>query len=129
MTAVAGAGVGFLVAPAAATLPCPRPRACWPRWLMHLLFDAPGLAIIVRVGVNFAVVAVLYLLLRHAYLDRARSLLADWTAAGVISLDEQTGLLRRRRWGGLPKPGSAAERDRLRARHGELVTDLDRAAA
>ena len=128
MTAVAGAGVGFLVARGRdATLPA---AACLlAAMVMHLLFDAPGLAIIVRVGVNFAVVAGLYLVLRHAYLDRARSLLAAWAAAGVISLDEETGLLRRRRWGGLAKPGSGAERDRLRVRHRELVADLDRAAA
>ncbi len=108
---------------------CPPRRCLLAAMAMHLLFDAPGLAIIVRVGVNFAVVAGLYLLLRHAYLDRARSLLAGWAEAGVISPDEQTGLLRRRRWGGLEKPGSVAERDRLRTRHRELVADLDRAAA
>ena len=128
MTAVAGAGVGLLVArgrqdalPAAACL--------LGAMAMHLLFDAPGLAIIVRVGVNLAAVTGLYLLLRHAYLDRARRLLAGWAAAGVISTEEQTGLLRRRRWAGLARPGSGAERGRLRARHRALVTDLDRAAA
>ncbi len=75
MTAVAGAGVGFLVArgrdaavPAAACLLA--------AMSMHLIFDAPGLVLIAKVGVNFAVVAGLYLVLRHAYLDRARSLLA-----------------------------------------------------
>jgi RsiW-degrading membrane proteinase PrsW (M82 family) len=128
MTAVAGAGVGLLVArgrhdalPAAACL--------LGAMAMHLLFDAPGLAIIVRVGVNLAAVTGLYLVLRHAYLDRARSLLAGWAAAGVISTEEQTGLLRRRRWAGLARPSSGAERGRLRARHRALVTDLDRAAA
>jgi protease PrsW len=128
MTAVAGAGVGLLVARGrAAGLPA---TACLlGAMAMHLLFDAPGLAIIVRVAVNLAAVVGLYLVLRHAYLHRARSQLAGWAAAGVISAEEQTGLLRRRRWGGLARPSSEVERGRLRARHRELVTDLDRAAA
>jgi len=128
MTAVAGAGVGFLVArgrdgglPAAACLLA--------AMAMHLLFDAPRVTIIVKVGVNFVAVAGLYLALRHAYLDRARSQLAGWAAAGVISTEEQTGLLRRRRWGGLAKPRPGAERDRLQVRQRELLAELDREAA
>jgi protease PrsW len=128
MTAVAGAGAGFIVArgrhgvmPAVACLVA--------AMTMHLIFDAPGLTLIFKVGVNFATVAGFYLVLRHAYLGRARSLLAGWAEAGVISLDEQTGLLRRRRWGGMVKPGSEAERGQLRSRQRELVTDLDREAA
>jgi protease PrsW len=128
MTAVAGAGVGFVVARGRhGALPA---LACLlAAMTMHLLFDAPGLTLIFKVGVNFAAVAGLYLVLRHAYIGRARSLLAGWADAGVISLDEQTGLLRRRRWGGLVKPGSEADRGRLRSRQRELVADLDRESA
>ena len=44
---------------------------------MHLLFDAPwGMAIEIRVAVNFAIAASLYLMLSSAFLRRAREHLA-----------------------------------------------------
>ena len=89
MTAVAGAGVGYLAArglhrgapPAAACLAV--------AMAMHLLFDAPGpgLLILLKVLLNFVVVLAFYLMLRRGYraglgprwpgtLPRARSLLS-----------------------------------------------------
>jgi protease PrsW len=128
MTAVAGAGVGYVVARGRDGV-LPAVACLLGAMAMHLLFDAPGLAIILKVAVNFAVVAGLYIAVRHAYLDRARSLLAEWAAAGAISAEEQDGMLGRRRWGGLAVPGAGAERDRLRARQHELLAELDRAVA
>jgi protease PrsW len=131
MTGVAGAGIGYLVA---------RRRgahqgsvliaiACLlGAMAMHLLFDAPRLAIAVKVALNLVVVAVLYVFLRNAYQSRAREVLADWATAGIISHDEEATLLsRRRRRRELATASTTAERSRLAARQGALLADLERA--
>jgi RsiW-degrading membrane proteinase PrsW (M82 family) len=133
MTAVAGAGVGYIVAhlrggerggvlPAVACLLV--------AMAMHLIFDAPQLATGIKVGVNFAIVVVLYLLLSNAYLDRAHHLLAAWAAAGKIAPDESATLLsRRRRHRELATAATASERSWLAARQRALLADIERVAA
>ena len=133
MTAVAGAGVGYIVARlrgaehggVLAGVAC-----LLTAMAMHLLFDAPQLAIAIKVGVNFAIVLVLYLLLSNAYLGRAHRVGADWTSAGIITADESAILLSRwRRRRELAGAATASERGRLAARQAALLTDIERAAA
>jgi protease PrsW len=98
MTAVAGAGVGYLTARGL--------RGGWPRaaaclaaaMAMHLLFDAPapGAVILLKVLLNFAVVLVLYLHLQRGYRARARAALARRVAAGAVPGVEAPTLLTRR---------------------------------
>jgi protease PrsW len=133
MTAVAGAGVGYVVArlrgaehggllPAVACL--------LGAMAMHLIFDAPQLATGIKVGVNLAVVVVLYLLLSNAYLRRAHRALADWARAGTISPHEAAVLLsRRRRHGELTRAATPSERSLLAARQQALLADVERTAA
>ncbi len=132
MTAVAGAGVGYIVArlrgaehggvlPAVACL--------LTAMAMHLLFDAPQLAIAIKVGVNFAVVVALYLLLSNAYLSRARQALRDWTAAGAVTPDESATVLSRRCRRQALARATTAERPVLAARQQDLLADVERAAA
>ncbi len=115
MTAVAGAGVGYIVARlrgaehggVLAGIAC-----LLTAMAMHLLFDAPQLAIAIKVGVNFAIVLVLYLLLSNAYLGRAHRVGADWTSAGIISPDESAILFSRwRRRRELAGAATASERE------------------
>jgi RsiW-degrading membrane proteinase PrsW (M82 family) len=132
MTAVAGAGVGYIVAQLrdaehGGVLPA---VACLLTAMsMHLLFDAPQLAIGIKVGLNFTIVVVLYLLLSNAYLSRARDALRNWAKAGAIAPDEAAMVLSRlRRRRALARAG-AAERALLAARQQDLVADVERAAA
>jgi protease PrsW len=133
MTGVAGAGIGYLVRRRRGALEVsvlPAIACLLGAMAMHLLFDAPQPAIAVKVALNLAAVVVLYLFLSHDYLSRARTVLADWTAAGNISHDEEASLLsRRRRRRELARAGTSAERSRLAARQGALLADLERAAA
>jgi protease PrsW len=156
MTAVAGAGAGFLiqyvrrrrVVSAAgdggySAGEAGRRRAAEPgRGLlaaagcvavavgMHLLFDAPAVPIEIKVAVNFAVAASLYLVLSSTFLNRARQLLAARAEAGLMSpADAGSILSRRRRRQELRQTRARAERDRLRARHQQILTQLDAEAA
>jgi protease PrsW len=133
MTAVAGAGVGYIVArlrgadhggflPAVACL--------LTAVAMHLVFDAPDLATVIKVGVNFAIVIGLYVLLSNAYLGRAHQALAASAAAGNISGEESAMVLsRRRRRRELAMAATAADRRRLAVRQAELLANMERAAA
>jgi protease PrsW len=133
MTAVAGAGVGYVVArlrgaehggflPAAACL--------LTAVGMHLVFDAPEIATVLKVGVNFAIVIGLYVLLSNAYLGRAHQALTAFAAAGNISGEESAALLSRwRRRRELAATANAADRRRLAVRQAELLADIERAAA
>jgi protease PrsW len=133
MTAVAGAGVGYIVARLRGAEHggvLPGVACLLTAMAMHLLFDAPRLAIVIKVGVNFAIVLVLYLLLSNAYLGRAHQVEAGWTAAGIITSDESAILLSR--WGRrreLAGAATASERERLAARQAALLTDVEQAAA
>jgi protease PrsW len=98
---------------------------------MHFFFDAPGdLAIAIKVAVNFAIAAALYLMLRTAFLRRARKHLAAAAAAGLVGTAEAGSVLsRRRRRRQLRRIQAPAERDRLRARQRDILTELDAEAA
>jgi RsiW-degrading membrane proteinase PrsW (M82 family) len=157
MTAVAGAGAGYLIlhtrrrrlirdasrASAAGRQPADAhaagpgyglllaAAACLAAAVgMHLLFDAPAVAIELKVAANFAVVAILYLLLSSAFLRRARELLAAAAAAGLVSTaDAGSVLSRRRRRQELRRIHLPAERDKLRRRQQDILTELDAEAA
>ena len=149
MTAVAGAGVGYLVLhsrrsrlarengqagdgrpdrAAAGLLPA---VACVLAAVgMHLLFDAPVLPIEIKVALNFVLVATLYLLLRRAFLRRARRLLAARAAAGLVSpADAASVLSRRRRRADLRKVQAEPERDRMRTRQLQILAEVSAEAA
>ena len=97
---------------------------------MHLLFDAPAVAIELKVAVNFALAATLYLLLSSAFLHRARGLLAAAAAAGLVSSASASSVLsRRRRRQELLRIQAPAERDELRARQQDILAELDAEAA
>jgi protease PrsW len=157
MTAVAGAGAGYLIlytrrrrlireagragyacqqsanAPAARLGfgPLLAAAACLFAALgMHLLFDAPSVAVQLKVAVNFALAAILYLLLSSAFLHRARELLAAAAAAGLVSSREAGSVLsRRRRRQELRQIHPLAERDKLRERQQDILAELDAEAA
>ena len=97
MTAVAGAGVGYLAARGLRG-GAPRAAACLAAaMVMHLLFDAPapGAAILLKIAINFVVVLVFYLQLRRGYRARARAALARHVAAGAVPGVEAPALLAR----------------------------------
>ncbi|WP_433336875.1 PrsW family intramembrane metalloprotease [Spirillospora sp. CA-294931] len=99
MSAVAGTAVGFLAA--RGTRGIPQAVALLAAALaMHAFFDAPLLVFpagfLVKVAIDFAVVAVLFLALRRGYLDRARRVLAADVAAGEVTPHEAMSLLKRR---------------------------------
>jgi protease PrsW len=144
MTAVAGAGIGYFVASGrrdhrgyAASQAAPRRRGvlaavtCLITAMgMHLLFDAPGVSVEIEVGVNFVIVATLYLVLRYSFMKRARELLDGRAAAGVIGQSERYSVLsRRRRRHELRGAASQADQDRLQQRQREILAELERAAA
>jgi hypothetical protein len=94
---------------------------------MHFLFDAPGgLAIAIKVAVNFAIAAALYLMLSTAFLRRARQHLAVAAAAGLVGTAEAGSVLsRRRRRQQLRRIPAPAERELLRARQRDILAELD----
>jgi protease PrsW len=131
MTAVAGTGIGFLVARGRTRSGYLLALACLAAaMVMHALFDAPHPALAIKVVVNFVVVGVLYVLLADSYRARARSVLTRLAQAGAVSDDEAERLLSRRfRRDELRRAGSPAARDRLAARHEQLLADVEARAA
>jgi len=134
MTAVSGAGIGYLVALSA------RGRrnegialaiACLLLAMgMHLLFNAPHPPLPLKVGVNFVIISVLYLHVREAYLRRARRLLAGYAASGAITAGEAAGVLSRRyRRSQLQRITSAGERERLFRRQHQILDVIGDEAA
>ncbi len=97
MTAVAGAGVGYLAARGLRGGARPAAACLATAMAMHLLFDAPGpdLAIALKVLLNFAVVLALYLTLQRGYRARARAALARRVASGAVPAVEAPTLLTR----------------------------------
>ena len=133
MTAVAGAGIGYLVSYSrrrgrSGILPA---VACLLVAMgMHLLFDAPQVSVEIKVGVDFVIVAALYALLRHAFTERARELLDVWATAGDISPPEARAVLsRRRRRRELGRAASPVERYSLQQRQRETMAAVEREAA
>jgi protease PrsW len=132
MTAIAGAGVGYLVArrrgaEQGSVLPA---VACLLTAIaMHLIFDAPQIAEAIKVGLNFAIVVVVYLLLANAYVSRARGALAERVAAGTMSEREAASLLSRRRRRRELGQARAAERNALAAQQRSHLAEVEREAA
>jgi protease PrsW len=131
MTAVAGAGVGYLAA--RGLRGAAKPAACLAAaMIMHLLFDAPApaLAIVLKVLLNFVVVLAFYLTLQRGYRARARAALARHVAAGSVPAIEAPALLtrrsRRRRQRRVP-PGPV--RDEVVSRQLADLADIEREAA
>lgn len=131
-SAVAGAGVGYLVArrrgaehgSVLAAVACLLSAIA-----MHLIFDAPEIAEVIKVGLNFVIVLALYLLLTNAYLARARLALADGVAAGTISQGEAASLLSRRRRRRDLDQATPTERQLLVVQQCRHLADLEREAA
>ena len=131
MTAVAGTGIGCLVARGRGRSGYLLALACLAAaMLMHVLFDAPHPALAIKVAVNFVIVAVLYVLLADSYRGRARAVLTGLARAGAVTNEEAAHLLSRRfRRDEMRRAGSSAARDRLVARHEVLLTEIDERAA
>ncbi len=129
MTAVAGAGVGYLVRRGRAGLPAA--VACLlAAMAMHLLFDAPYVPELAKVGVNLVGVAALYLALRQGYLTRARGFLAEQVEAGALTRPQAEALASRRaRRRALWRAAPGAERERLQVRQERELSEVDAAAA
>jgi RsiW-degrading membrane proteinase PrsW (M82 family) len=132
MTAIAGAGAGYLVArrrgaPHGGVLPA---VACLlGAMAMHLIFDAPQVAEVIKVGLNFAIAVAVYLLLSNSYLRRARAALADSVAGQIISPGEAASLLSRRRRRRELDQVPAAARSTLAGQQRRHLADVDREAA
>jgi RsiW-degrading membrane proteinase PrsW (M82 family) len=132
MTAVAGAGVGYLAA-RGLRRGAPRAAACLATAMtMHLLFDAPGPGplILLKVLLNFVVVLALYVALQRGYRARARAALARRVAAGAVPAVEAPTLLprrrRRRRQRAVPV---GPVRDQVRSRQLADLADIEQEAA
>jgi RsiW-degrading membrane proteinase PrsW (M82 family) len=127
MTAVAGTGVGYLVARGRSRNGYLLALACLAlAMIMHVLFDAPHPALALKVIVNFVIVGVLYILLADSYRERAHGALGRLRRTGAVSDDEAEHLLNRRfRRDQLRRAGSPAARDRVSARYDELLTDIE----
>lgn len=132
MSAIAGAGLGYLVARrrgAEHGSVLPAVACLLTAMAMHLIFDAPQTAEVIKVGLNFVIVAVVYLLLTNAYMNRARRALAERVAAGTISQHEAAALLSRRRRRRELSRATAAERHQLAAQQRSHLTEVEREAA
>jgi hypothetical protein len=103
MTAVAGAGIGYLVS--ASGRPVARrvgvaAGALLLAMSMHWLFDSPLLAgiagTVVKPLVNFAIVMIVFAVVRHGFRARWAAVAADEVAAGTLAPIEAQTLSRRR---------------------------------
>ncbi len=123
MTAVAGAGIGFLVIRQSRREGIALAIVCLlAAMAMHLLFDAPHPAVLVKVIVNFLIVGVLYLVLRDSYMTSAREVLAACAASGIVGPAEAASAISRpSRRRGLLRAQHGPERDRVRARQREVL--------
>jgi protease PrsW len=129
MTAVAGAGVGYLVRRGRAGLPAAF-GCLLGAMAMHLLFDAPYVPLVAKVGVNLVAVATLYLALRRGYVARTRGFLAEQVAAGTLTRSEAADLASRRgRQRQLRQAEPGWERERLRAHQQRMLAELDTTVA
>jgi RsiW-degrading membrane proteinase PrsW (M82 family) len=130
MTAVAGTGIGFLAARGLRRGTAPALACAATAMAMHLLFDAPRAPTVAKVAINFAIVAVLYLMLWRGYRERARTVISARAGWGDIT-DAEAGVLlsryRRRRELRSAQPGT--ERDQLAARQQAVLDSVEAAAA
>jgi hypothetical protein len=97
---------------------------------MHLLFDAPYVPVLAKVGVNLVGVTALYLGLRQGFAARTSDFLAAQVTAGALTGSQAADLAsrggRRRALQGA-EPG--AERELLRGQQQTALAELDAAAA
>jgi protease PrsW len=131
MTAVAGAGIGYLVlhgrtrrgiAGAVAGLAV--------AMAMHLLFDAPHPIIGIKVTVNLVIVAGLYLFLKGSYLRRARAVVEQYAGTGLVTEDEAARILSRTgRQRALRHARDIGDRDTVQARQQDLLQSVEVRAA
>jgi RsiW-degrading membrane proteinase PrsW (M82 family) len=131
MTAVAGTGIGYLVARGLSRSNVIVALGYLASAMaMHLLFDAPHPAIGVKVTVNVVIVGVLYITLNDTYLTRARGVLARLADQHQITGEESVHLLKRgyRRWQ-LRGASSDAERARRLARQRAILERVEEEAA
>jgi protease PrsW len=127
MTAVAGAGIGFLVSRERRREGVVLAVICLlAAMAMHLLFDAPHPAVLVKVAVNFLIVGVLYILLRESYMSSAREAVAACAASGTVSPAEAAAAMSRRsRRRELRRAQPGPERDRVLARQREVLAIVE----
>jgi RsiW-degrading membrane proteinase PrsW (M82 family) len=130
MTAVAGAGIGYVTARGLRRGALPAAACLATAMAMHLLFDAPQPAIFLKVLINFVIVTSFYLRLRSSYLAGARAALSAQVAAGAIPDSEAAYLLsrgRRRRRRHSARPGP--DRELLAARQRTALAHIEEIAA
>jgi protease PrsW len=131
MTAVAGAGIGYLIWHARG-----RSRSVLPgiaclagAMAMHVLLDAPQPGLPVKVIINLIIVSALYVVVSNTYLGRARQAIATGTVAATSPAQASTTLSRRYRRHELRQAPSGAERARVLARQQEILARIDAEAA
>jgi len=131
MTAVAGAGIGYLVLHGRSRRGVLTAVACLAVAMgMHLLFDAPGVFSGIKVAVNFITVAALYVTLTDSYLARARGVLSRYAQAGRVTDGEATELLSRvARQRELRHAGTGSDREAVRARQDDVLASVEAEAA
>jgi protease PrsW len=127
MTAVAGAGIGFLVIRerrregGALAIIC-----LLAAMAMHALFDAPHPALLLKVIVNFLIVGAAYLVLRESYMANAREVAAACVASGTISPAEAASAISRRsRRRDLLRARPGPQRDRVLARQRRVLATIE----
>jgi RsiW-degrading membrane proteinase PrsW (M82 family) len=130
MTAVAGAGIGYLTARGLRRGALPAAACLATAMAMHLVFDAPQPAILLKVLINFVIVTSFYLRLRRSYLAGARAALSAQVAVGTIPNGEAAYLLSRRgrrRWQHSARPGP--DRELVAARQRTALASIEESAA
>lgn len=129
MTGVAGAGVGYLVRRGRAGLP-PAIACLLAAMAMHLVFDAPYVPLLAKVGLNLAAIVSFYLALRHGYAVRARGFLSEQVSAGALPSAQAADLVSRRgRRRAVRETPSGPDRELMRVRQQQALAELDAAAA
>jgi protease PrsW len=130
MTAVAGAGIGYLIWHARGRSGLLPGLACLAGAMaMHVLFDAPQPSVPVKVIINLIIVTALYVLVSNSYLARARQAIATGTFTALSPAQASTTLSRRQRRHELRQVPAGAERDRVLARQQEILARIDAEAA
>ncbi len=131
MTAVAGAGIGYLVLYGRSRRGIIGAAGCLAVAMgMHLLFDAPHPVAGIKVTVNFVIVAALFGWLNESYRGRAKAVLRRYREAGFVTEDEAARMLSRAgRQRARHRAGSAAGRHAVRARQDDVLEQVESDAA
>ncbi|MBW8482592.1 PrsW family intramembrane metalloprotease [Actinomadura parmotrematis] len=133
MSAVAGAGIGYLAARGVRGLPQAVPLVI-AAMAMHWLFDAPlmdsAAGVAAKTAINFAAVVALYAAQRWGFMARARQLLHQDVAAGRLPADEAAAVpSRRQRRGILLKTPEGPEREAMVERQRDALERVHEQAA